>query len=172
LSPDPLDPGALTAEVARPGCGAVVTFSGTTRDHATDGEGGLRTGITALEYEAYEPMALQRMGAIAASVVERWPAVGAVVIAHRTGTVPVGESSVVVAVSAPHRDEAFTAAREAIDTVKEAVPIWKREHWDGGAGWAVSATPIAGSVHRGPASMSDTGVVRGAAGESGATWET
>lgn len=172
LSPDPLDPGAAAEEVVRPGCGAVVTFAGTTRDHAPDGLGGLRSGVTSLDYEAYETAAVERMAEVATAVVANWPSVGAVVIAHRVGTVAVGETSVVVAVSAPHRDEAFAAAREAIDSVKAAVPIWKRENWADGDGWAAAATPIVDSVHRRPGAMSDTGAVRGTAADEGATWAT
>lgn len=124
-----------------PSCGAVVLFSGTVRDHA---EG--RTGVTHLDYEAYEEQVVPRFTAIAASMRERWPAIGRIAIWHRVGRLRLGESSVVVVVSAPHRDEAFDAARFGIDTVKASAPIWKRESWEGGEAWGTDAQPIA-DVH-------------------------
>lgn len=124
-------------------CGAVVLFSGTSRDHS-GGAGGTeeRTGVTTLEYEAYDEQVLSRLAAIVAEARVRWPTLGRVVLLHRTGVVPVGESSVVVAVSAPHRGEAFEASRFAIDTLKATVPIWKREVWPGGSEWGLDAHPI------------------------------
>ena len=100
-----------------PDCGATVTFTGTARDHA---EG--RPGVHRLEYEAYEEPALARLRAIAAEVRRRWPVVGRVALLHRTGVVELGDAAVVVAVSAPHRGEAFEAARFAIDELKRTVP--------------------------------------------------
>lgn len=121
----------------RPSCGAVVVFSGTARDHSTG-----REGVVALEYEAYDEEAVRRLGAVADETRRRWPDVGRLVVLHRTGRVELGESAVVVVASAPHRAEAFEAARFAIDTLKKTVPIWKREHWDGGADWAVEADEV------------------------------
>ncbi len=120
--------------IVLPGCGATVTFTGTARDHA---EG--RPGVQRLEYEAYEEPALARMQAIAAEIHTRWPAVGRIALLHRTGVVELGDAAVVVAVSAPHRAEAFEAARLGIDELKRTVPIWKRESWDGGESWGLEA---------------------------------
>lgn len=123
--------------VARPDCGAIVVFSGTVRDHA---EG--RPGVTELEYEAYASQVEPRLAAIAAEARRQWPGVGRLALWHRTGTLRVGESSVVVAASAGHRGDAFEAARYCIDTLKSSVPIWKRERWDGGDGWGLDAHDI------------------------------
>ena len=125
------------AWVVRPDCGAVVLFSGTVRDHA---EG--RAGVEQLVYEAYEDAAIARFGEIADEARRRWPTIGRIAILHRLGPLALTESAVVVAVSAPHRDEAFEAGRFAIDTLKTTVPIWKHETWAGGADWGTGATPI------------------------------
>ncbi len=125
----------------RPDCGAVVLFSGTVRDHA---EG--RDGVEQLEYEAYEEAALTRFGEIAAGLRRQWPTVGRVALLHRVGSLAPGECAVVAVVSAPHRDEAFEAARYAIDTLKASAPIWKHETWAGGADWGTAATPISDHV--------------------------
>ena len=121
----------------RPDCGAIVLFSGTVRDHA---EG--RPGVTELEYEAYEDEVVPRLGAIATEARRRWPVVGRLALLHRTGPLGVGETSVVVVASAPHRSEAFDAARFCIDTLKATVPIWKRETWSGGRDWSSCAHPV------------------------------
>lgn len=142
LGPGPLSVADAAGWVTHPGCGAVVTFTGTTRDHSDDGHGNGRTGVTVLDYEAYDTAALDRLGQVADAVARRWPAVGRVHLTHRTGPVALGEASVVVAVSAPHRPEAFDAARFAIDQVKSTVPVWKRETHATGSGWATDATPI------------------------------
>lgn len=117
------------------GCGAVVTFSGTARDHSPG-----RTGITALTYEAYEAYALARLRTIAYQARQEWPEVGRLAVLHRLGNVAVRESAVVVTVASPHRDDAFAAARFLIDTVKGTVPLWKKEHWPGGEAWADPCT--------------------------------
>jgi len=121
-----------------PGCGAQVLFSGTVRDHA-DG----RTGVTQLEYEAYIEAAESRLAAIAAEARRRWPELGRIALLHRVGVLQVGECSVLVVTSTPHRDSAFESARWCIDTLKTTVPIWKRETWDGGEGWGADASEIA-----------------------------
>lgn len=144
----PLPADALARWAGRPGCGAVVTFAGTTRDHGRIPGGGVRTGVTLLEYEAYEGPALERLAAVADSVLEGWPDCGALVLAHRLGPVPLSEASVLVVVSAPHRDTAFEAARHAIDTLKATVPIWKREHHDAGIDWGADVTPLGGPGDR------------------------
>ena len=116
--------------VVRPDCGGSVVFTGTARNHA---EG--RSGVTQLEYEAYAEQVLPSLARLASKVRDRWPAVGRVAILHRIGVLEVTEAAVVVAVSAPHRHEAFEAARFCIDEVKATAPIWKREHWAGGVDW-------------------------------------
>jgi molybdopterin synthase catalytic subunit len=120
-----------------PRCGAVVLFSGTARDHA---EG--RPGVTRLAYEAYEEHVLDRFAVLADEVRARWPEVGRIGVLHRVGDVAIGESSVIVVVSAPHRGEAFDAARYAIDALKATVPIWKKEAWEGGDDWALGAKDV------------------------------
>jgi molybdopterin synthase catalytic subunit len=111
---EPLDVAALSAAVRDPRAGAVVVFEGVTRE------------VPALDYEAYEEMALEKLRAIAAEEASRH-ALCAVAIEHRIGTVPLGEPSVIVAASAPHRGEAFAGARALIDRVKAEAPIWKVE---------------------------------------------
>jgi len=118
-------------------CGAVVLFSGTVRDHA---EG--RSGVTSLDYEAYAEHVVPRLEMIAAEARVRWPAVGRLALLHRVGRVALTESSVVVVASAPHRAEAFDAARYCIDTLKATAPIWKKEHHADGSDWATGSTPV------------------------------
>jgi molybdopterin synthase catalytic subunit len=121
----------------RPDCGAIVLFSGTVRDHA-DG----RTDVTHLDYEAYDEMVVPKLAEIVAETRARWSTVGRIVLVHRVGRLGLGESSVVAAVSAPHRPEAFAAARFAIDALKVSVPVWKREVWDGGSDWGTNAADL------------------------------
>lgn len=131
-------PGAeMTAWATTPACGAVVTFLGVVRDHA---EG--RDGVERITYEAYEEAAADAIGAVVREVRRRYPALGRVAVVHRVGDVALSEASVAVVVSAAHRAEAFDGARCCIDLVKEAVPIWKREHHAGGSGWGTDARPI------------------------------
>jgi len=106
-------------------------FCGTVRNHS-DG----RPGVVSLEYEAYLEQVEPRLMAVASTARARWP-VGRLALIHRVGRLEVGEVSVVVAVSTPHRAESFEAARFCIDTVKESVPIWKRETWSEGSDWAL-----------------------------------
>jgi molybdopterin synthase catalytic subunit len=129
LSEDPLDPSAALAFVAHPGAGASVLFVGTVRDHSGEGP------VTGLTYEAWGEQALRRMEAIGSEMFERW-AVCRAALLHRTGELPIGEASVLVCCSAPHRTEAFEAARHGIERIKQDVPIWKKElltsgeaHW-------------------------------------------
>jgi molybdopterin synthase catalytic subunit len=134
LADGPL-PVALAAEWAvRPDCGAVVSFSGTARDHAPG-----RPGVTSLEYEAYDEQVEPCLQRVADEARAQWPALGRLVLLHRTGAVAIGESSVVVVASAPHRGEAFDAARWCIDTLKSSAPIWKRERWAGGESWGLAS---------------------------------
>lgn len=110
--------------------GAIVVMSGTVRNQ-TGGK-----PVVALEYQAYEPMALNVFQQIAAEIRQRWTDVNRVVIHHRTGRLAIGEISVLVAVGCPHRSEAFAACQYAIDTLKHNAPIWKKEHWqDGSSSW-------------------------------------
>ncbi|TBR59600.1 molybdopterin synthase [Westiellopsis prolifica IICB1] len=113
-----------------PANGAVVVMSGTVRNQ-TDGK-----PVIALEYQAYEPMALRVFYQIAAEIRQKWTDVNCVVIHHRIGHLRIGEISVLVAVGCPHRSEAFEACRDVIDTLKHNAPIWKKEHWqDGSSSW-------------------------------------
>jgi molybdopterin synthase catalytic subunit len=138
LTDEPLPIAAAYEWAVRPDCGAVVLFSGTVRDHAVDETGVMRDGVETLTYEAYESQVVPRFEAIEQEVRQRWPHTGRVVLVHRIGTLALGESSVIAVVSAPHRGEAFEAARFAIDALKLSAPIWKREVWTGGADWGVS----------------------------------
>ena len=129
LTRNPIDFQSLTEQVRRSACGAVVTFLGTVRD--LTGE----MVTVALDYEGYDAMAEKKMAEIEADTRRRWP-VGDIVLEHRLGRLEVGEVSVAVAVSCPHRAQAFEACRHAIDRLKELVPIWKKEHWaDGSTEW-------------------------------------
>jgi molybdopterin synthase catalytic subunit len=114
-----------------PGCGAIVAFSGAVRDHSPG-----RADVTALEYEAYPEYAIPRLVDVAAGARSRWPMIGRLALLHRLGRLTVGQVSVLVVVSTPHRAEAFAAAEYCIDTVKRTVPIWKRETWGGGTDWS------------------------------------
>jgi molybdopterin synthase catalytic subunit len=134
LTSEKLEVGATYDWAVSPRCGAVIVFSGTVRDHA-DG----RVDVTALHYEAYETEVLTKLAAIVAEMRSKWPQLGRIALIHRVGTVGLGESSVLVVVSAPHRPEAFAAARFGIDALKATVPIWKREKWAGGDDWGTAA---------------------------------
>jgi molybdopterin synthase catalytic subunit/molybdopterin converting factor small subunit len=128
LSEEPLDLAAAVAEVANERAGAIATFVGTTR---IDSRG--RT-VQHLQYEAYEGMAEDVMKRIAADLKSRYD-LCEIAIHHRVGLVGIGETSVVIAVSAPHRHDALAACRDAIDTLKETVPLWKKEVYEGGEEW-------------------------------------
>jgi MoaE-MoaD fusion protein len=128
LTADPIDLDAVVAEVADDGAGAIATFLGTTRVHSRG-----RT-VLHLEYEAYEGMAEKVMAEIAESLSTRYD-LCKVAITHRIGRVGIGETSVAIAVSAPHREHALAACREAIDTLKVDVPLWKKEVYEGGEEW-------------------------------------
>ena len=128
LSEQPLDPAAVVAEVRSDQAGAVATFIGTTRASSRG-----RT-VRYLEYEAYGGMAEEVMADLAEELTDRYD-LCEVAIAHRTGRVDVGGLSVVIAVSAPHRADALSACRDAIDRLKEIVPLWKKEVYEGGEEW-------------------------------------
>ncbi|HIF64585.1 MAG TPA: molybdenum cofactor biosynthesis protein MoaE [Deltaproteobacteria bacterium] len=123
-----IDVAAVEAAVGGPGAGAVVTFMGTTRDSNR----GRR--VISLEYEVYAEMAVEQLTGIADDIRSRWPG-SAVAMVHRNGKVEIGEASVVIAVSTPHRVEAFEACRYAIDQLKHVAPIWKKETFEGGEVW-------------------------------------
>jgi molybdopterin synthase catalytic subunit len=137
LTQAPLDTDALVRWATTPGSGAVVSFLGVVRDHA---EG--RDGVTAMTYEAYEEQAERALRDVAAAARGQWPSVERIALVHRVGDLELSETSVAVVVSAPHRGDAFEAARFCIDTLKESVPIWKQEHWEGGSDWAVEEHSI------------------------------
>jgi MoaE-MoaD fusion protein len=128
LSEHPLDLDAAVREVRSDDAGAVATFVGTVRRRSRG-----RT-VLHLDYEAYEGMAEQVMAGIAEELTRRYQ-LCEIAIHHRVGRVEIGEPSVVVAVSAPHRGDALAACREAIDTLKETVPLWKKEVYEGGEEW-------------------------------------
>ena len=129
LTSDPIDYHALTERVRRPGCGGVVLFLGTVRDLTGD------QVTSALDYEAYPGMAEKKLAEVEAETRASWP-VGDLALVHRLGRLDVGEVSVAVAVSCPHRVEAFEACRFAIDRLKEVVPIWKKDIGpDGQSDW-------------------------------------
>ena len=137
LTEEDLPVGRAMEWATRPGCGAVVCFTGVVRDSS---EG--RAGVQALTYEAYEEQATAKLAEVAAEARRRWPAIERLALLHRTGTLSLCEASVVVVASTPHRAEAFEAARFCIDTLKETVPIWKAEHWEGGSEWVEGEHPI------------------------------
>lgn len=129
---EPLPLADVMSWVPRPECGAFVTFCGTVRDHS-DG----RPGVSSLEYEAYTEQVEPRLASVASEARSRWPEIARIALLHRVGLLELGEISVVVAVSTPHRAEAFEAASFCIDTIKTSVPIWKRETWSDGSEWAL-----------------------------------
>lgn len=128
ISDNVIDPRRVENLVADEASGALVTFAGTVRDHARG------KPVTALEYEAYPPAAEKMLEQIGDEIFERW-GIRNVAIQHRYGLLQIGETSVVIAVSSPHRDAAFEACRYAIERIKMIVPIWKREIYEDGAVW-------------------------------------
>jgi molybdopterin synthase catalytic subunit len=137
LTREPIAVDRLAARLVAPDCGAVVTFTGTVRDHHQ----GRR--VRGLSYDAYEAMALPLLEEIAAGARERY-ALSRVVVVHRLGDMAVGEASVFLGVASPHREESFAACRFLIDAIKAQVPIWKKEYYDDGSAW------IEGDVPAGP----------------------
>ena len=136
LQREPLDVEVAIRSVLTPASGAVDVFIGTTRDHSAE------RLVRSLDYEAHETMAVREIGKIVAFAKERWKVNGISVI-HRLGRIDVSEASVVIAVSAAHRAEAFDACRYVIDTLKQTVPIWKREEFtDGTSEWSGQLTLV------------------------------
>lgn len=146
ITPEVLPSELAASWATTPRSGAVVCFRGVVRDHA---EG--RSGVSALTYEAYEEQAVARLEELAAEARRRWPDLERLALLHRVGRLTLGEASVLVVASTPHRAEAFEAARFCIDTLKRTVPIWKQEHWGGGADWSEASAPIRPVVERDPA---------------------
>jgi molybdopterin synthase catalytic subunit len=137
LTPDVLPVAVIHDWSVLPRTGAVVLFSGTVRDHAEH-----RTNVTLLDYEAYESQVVPRLQAIGAEIRASFGEIGRVALLHRIGPLALCEVSVVVSVSAAHRDQAFEAARFGIDTLKATVPIWKREHWAEGSDWGLASREL------------------------------
>ena len=127
VTTDKLDLSKLAKEVVEDRNGAAIIFNGITRDH-TDGR-----KVLFLEYEAYLPMAESKLEEIAKEMCSKWDV--KVVIAHRLGRVNIGESSLIVAVGSPHRESAYLARQYSVDRIKQVVPIWKKEHFEGGEVW-------------------------------------
>jgi molybdopterin synthase catalytic subunit len=126
----PIDTGAMIVEVGRPDAGATVLFVGTVRDHSPG-----KDAVTHLDYEVYSEQVEPKIAEIIEEALSRWPILG-VAVEHRSGRVELEEASVAVAVSAAHRADAFAAASYLIDELKARAPIWKKEHWSGGADWS------------------------------------
>jgi molybdopterin synthase catalytic subunit len=143
----PLDPEAITARVRRDTNGAVVTFLGATRLFAEGRK------VVRLEYEAYEEMALREMEKVRQQVSSQW-GLEDIAISHRIGVVDIGEISLVIAVASPHRKEAFLACHQAVDLLKETVPIWKKELFEDGEHWVACEDHEHPAPPRAPAASS------------------
>jgi molybdopterin synthase catalytic subunit len=129
LTPNPIDPASVLAQVASYDAGAVVLFLGTTREFTQ----GRRTA--SLDYECYPEMAEKKLAELEAEARRRWPLTGCSIV-HRLGHLELGEASIAIAVSSPHRHDSFAAGQWLIDTIKDIVPIWKQENWaDGTSEW-------------------------------------
>jgi molybdopterin synthase catalytic subunit len=127
------DPQEALAFVADPAAGGTCLFTGTVRDHSDAG------GVTGLDYEAWDELAERRLREIATEILEKWP-VRKVALLHRTGRLEIGEVSVAIACSAPHRADAFEACRHGIERIKQDVPIWKKESLvSGGSQWVMGS---------------------------------
>ncbi|OON66976.1 molybdenum cofactor biosynthesis protein MoaE [Hymenobacter sp. CRA2] len=134
LTDQPIHVAAVLDAVQADGAGAVNSFIGTIRNRST----GRR--VVRLHYEAYDQMAVHQLRKVAEQAMERWPMLQKVAVVHRKGTLEIGDVAVVVAVSTPHRAESFAACQYIIDTLKEVVPIWKKEEYEDGTVW-VAAHP-------------------------------
>ncbi len=143
ITNDRIDVARLLGQVQSHAAGAVVLFLGTAREQT----GGRATA--SLDYECYPEMAERKLRELVAEARRRWRLIGCAVV-HRVGRVELGEASVAVAVSSPHRQEAFEAGQWLIDTLKAVVPIWKRENWaDGTSDWVHPGVPSGTACHRG-----------------------
>ena len=130
ITHEPLDPESVTARVRKDTNGAVATFLGTTRSSTGDRK------VLHLEYEAYRPMADAKLAEIVEEMLDRWSV--DVAISHRLGRLEIGDISLVVAVASPHRKDAFAACQYSVDRIKQLVPIWKKEFFEGGEVWVGS----------------------------------
>lgn len=136
MTRESIDPGAVLARVGRPADGAVAFFAGVVRN---ENEG---RPVSGMEYEGYDEMAREELAAIVSEAAERAGG-GRIAVVHRLGSLAVGEVSVAIAVSAPHRAEAFDAARYIIEQIKKRLPVWKREHYvDRDAEWLEGHLPV------------------------------
>ncbi|MCO7237800.1 molybdenum cofactor biosynthesis protein MoaE [Aeromicrobium sp. CnD17-E] len=153
------DSAAAESWAGRPETGAVVTFRGLVRDHAPG-----HTGVTAIDYEAYDQVAHERLSQLAELVRATWSDVSTVALWHRTGVVRLGEASVQVTVGAGHRDAAFDAARFGIDVLKACLPVWKREHAAEGLEWSASGVAATSVEEAASAWLSRHGVGAATAG--------
>jgi molybdopterin synthase catalytic subunit len=133
ITQDVLDSAAVVSSLETTGIGAVSVFLGLVRDN------NLGRRVLHLEYEAYEPLALRGLNLIVEEAAERWPSVR-LAIHHRIGRMEIGEASVAIAAASPHRADAFSASRYAIERIKQIVPIWKHEYFEGGDVWIEGAT--------------------------------
>jgi molybdopterin synthase catalytic subunit len=136
ITSEPLATEPFLQHVRRDESGAVALFLGVVRDNSH----GRR--VLYLEYDAYPEMAERQLREVAEEALARWPLTD-VAIAHRTGRLEIGETSLLVVVSSPHRHEAFAACHHIVDRIKEIVPIWKKEVWEGGEAW-IEGEPVAG----------------------------
>jgi molybdopterin synthase catalytic subunit len=134
VSDEPIDSSEMLRFVADASAGCSVLFTGTVRDHSPG-----RQGVSKLEYEAYGSVVEDKIAEIITDAMGQWPLIKVAAV-HRTGSLDIGESAVMVAVSSAHRAEAFPAARFVIDELKSRAPIWKKEHWSGGAEWVEEST--------------------------------
>ena len=136
ITSGPLSPEPFLRHVRRDDSGAVALFLGVVRDNSHDRR------VLYLEYDAYPEMAERKLREVAEEALARWP-ITDVAIAHRTGRLEIGETSLLVAVSSPHRHDAFAACHHIVNRIKEIVPIWKKEVWEGGEAW-IEGDPVAG----------------------------
>ena len=136
ITAGPLAPEPFLQHVRRDESGAVALFLGVVRDHSH----GRR--VLYLEYDAYPEMAERKLREVAEEALARWP-ITDVAVAHRTGRLEIGETSLLVAVSSPHRHDAFAACHHIVNRIKEVVPVWKKEVWEGGEAW-IEGDPLAG----------------------------
>ena len=150
VTPDLLDVLAITSRVERGDAGAIVTFVGSVRDNARG------RSVQWLDYEAYPEAAEKMLAKICAEMRERWPVLS-IAIEHRTGKLGIGEASVVIAVSSPHRDAAFASCAYCIERIKEIVPIWKKEAYEGGETWIGSEADYQVETGRLPTASSSMG---------------
>jgi len=139
VTTEPLDPRRTESAVSHAGAGAICTFTGIVRDNSRG------RSVTHLEYEAFESMAVAQMRKIAEEIGAKWPD-ARVAMLHRTGRLEIGETSVVVSASAPHRAEAIAACKWGIDRLKESVPIWKKEHATDGTFWIEGDSAVPGTA--------------------------